>query len=112
MSNLPLYDNLIKETKNEDLTVKEKDTFMKLIKTIDQNGYELVYALIRIYQLENDEDKSTFKIPYGGKFVKSDMTFNLIDLPNHLKQVLFKFLQLHTKTMKENEMSSEEVDSD
>ena len=103
MSNLPLYDNLMKETTNDDLTTKQKDNFMKLIKSVDQNGAELVYALIRMYQLENDDDKSTFKIPYGGKYIKSDMTFNLIDLPNQLKQVLFKFLQLHTETMKEKE---------
>ena len=103
MSNLPLYDNLMKETTNDDLTTKQKDNFMKLIKSDDQNGAEIVYALIRMYQLENDDDKSTFKIPYGGKYIKSDMTFNLIDLPNQLKQVLFKFLQLHTETMKEKE---------
>jgi hypothetical protein len=106
MSNLPLYEILFKETKNEDLTTKEKDEFMKIIKNIDQKGFEISYALIRIFQLENSEDKSTFKIPYGGKFVKDDLNFNLNDLPLQLKQILYKFLVLHIKTMKEEISSS------
>jgi len=111
MSNLPLYEILFKETKNEDLTTKEKDEFMKIIKNIDQKGFEISYALIRIFQLENSEDKSTFKIPYGGKFVKDDLNFNLNDLPLQLKQILYKFLVLHIKTMKE-EISSSSDDED
>jgi hypothetical protein len=106
MSNLPLYEILFKETTNEDLTTKEKDEFMKIIKNIDQKGFEIAYALIRIFQLENNEDKSTFKIPYGGKFVKDDLNFNLNDLPLQLKQILYKFLVLHIKTMKEEISSS------
>ena len=82
MSNLPIYEILFKETSNEDLSTKEKDEFMKIIKNIDQKGFEIAYALIRIFQLENNEDKSTFKIPYGGKFVKDDLNFNLNDLPS------------------------------
>ena len=110
MSNLPLYEILLKETSNEDLTSKEKDNFMKLVKNLDQKGFEIVYALIRIFQLENNEDKSTFKIPYGGKFVNEDLNFNLNDLPCHLKQILYKFLELHIKTMKEEISSSSDED--
>ena len=101
MSNLPLYEILFKETLNEDLTNKQKDEFMRLIKNIDQNGFEIVYALIRIFQLENNDDKSTFKLPYGGKFDKNDMKFDFNELPNELKHILFKFIQIHSKTMKE-----------
>jgi len=111
MSNLPIYEILFKETSNEDLNNKEKDEFMKMVKKIDQKGFEIVYALIRIFQLENNEDKSTFKIPYGGKFVKDDLNFNLNDLPLQLKQILYKFLLLHIKTMKE-EITSEDEDDD
>ena len=107
-NNLPLYDNLFKETTNEDLTTKEKEDFIKLIKNIDQNGFEMAYALIRIYQLENHEDKSTFKIPYGGKFINEDIMFNLHDLPCHLKQILYKFLIIHTKAMKEDNSTETE----
>ena len=57
MSNFPLYDNLFSEVDtNEDLSIKEKDDFIKMIKDIDQVGCELIYVLIRVYQLENTED--------------------------------------------------------
>ena len=101
MSNFPLYDTLIAEAQNKDLTTKEKDEFMKLTKNIDVDGSERLYVLIRMYQLENNEDKSTFKIPYGGKYVKTDLKFDLNDLPNQLKQILYKFITMHCKTMEE-----------
>jgi hypothetical protein len=101
MSNFPLYDNLIKDLPVEEMQVKNKDKFIKLVKDIDEYGCELIYALIRIYQLENSDDKSTFKLPYGGKFVKHDMKFDFNELPNELKHILLKFVQIHIKTMKE-----------
>ena len=101
MSNFPLYDNLLNKTSSSDLTVKQKEEFTKMIKNIDQNGYELIYILIRIFQIENNEDKSTFKLPYGGKYVKNDIKFNLEDLPNQLKQILYKFLNIHIKSINE-----------
>ena len=104
MSNFPLYDNLSTDIANTDLTIKEKDEFMKIVKTIDTDGYELIYALIRIYQLENSEDKSTFKLPYGGKFLKNDIKFDLNELPNTLKQILYKFVLSHKKKLEEDEL--------
>lgn len=111
MSNFPLYDNLSKDISHKDLTIKQKDKFMILINDLDINGYELVYALIRVYQLEKSQDRSTFKLPYDGKYVKNDMKFDLNQLPSELKQILFKFLQIHTETMKE-EVSLQETRGD
>lgn len=99
MSTLPLYETLIKDCTHEDLTIEEKNEFMAIVKNIDDYGSELMYALIRIYQLENNEDKSTFKIPYGGKYIKNDIKFDLLDLPNQLKQLLYKFLIIHSKSL-------------
>jgi hypothetical protein len=102
MSNFPLYDSLVSDTTHDDITVKQKDEFMKLVKKMDAYGHELLYVLIRVYQIENSDDKSTFKTPYGGKFVKTDLKFDLNELPNQLKQVLFKFAQKHSSSMIEN----------
>ena len=111
MSNFPLYDNLLKDLPLEEMTTKQKDKFMKLVKDIDVNGSELIYALIRVYQLENSEDKSTFKLPYGGKFIKYDMNFDFSELPNQLKHMLLKFIQIHIKTMKEENILTETRDN-
>lgn len=98
MSNFPLYDNLIAEVQSfEDLTNKQKDEFMKLVADIDDNTSELIYALIRVYQLENSENKNTFTLPYDGKFIDKNVKFDLNELPNQLKQILHKFLILHDK---------------
>lgn len=104
MSNFPLYDSLSAESENIDLTTKQKDELIKLIKNFDdddEEGNERIYVLIRMFQLENSEDKSTFKIPYGGKYVKNDLKFDLNDLPFKLKQIIYKFVKIHAKTIKE-----------
>lgn len=101
MSNFPLYESLSSDVINEDLTIKQKEEYMKLIKNIDLDGAERIYVLIRMYQLENSEDKTTFKIPYGGKYVKNDLKFDLNELPFELKQILYKFILIHSKTMEE-----------
>ena len=101
MNTFPLYDNLNKDLPKEEMPLKHKDKFMKLIKDIDQDGADLIYTLIRVYQINNEEDKSIFKLPYGGKFVKHDIKFDFQELPNELKYILYKFIQIHTKKMKE-----------
>ena len=97
MTTFPLYDNLINEVKTSvDLKIKEKDEFISIIKNIDDNTAELIYALIRVYQLENnDTNGSTFTLPYDGKFIDTEINFDLNEFPNKLKQMLFKFLKLH-----------------
>lgn len=98
MSNFPLYDNLMTEVQSfEDLNNKQKDEFMKLVGDIDDNTSELIYALIRVYQLENSDNKNTFTLPYDGKFIDNDVKFDLNELPNQLKQILYKFLILYDK---------------
>jgi hypothetical protein len=96
MSNFPLYDNIINEVKTEeDLTTKQKDEFIKLVENVDENASELIYALIRVYQLENSENKNTFTLPYNGTFVNDTIKFDLNELPNKLKQILYKFIVLN-----------------
>jgi len=80
---------------------------MSKIKSIDEKGSELIYALIRVFQMENSDDITTFKLPYDGKYSKNDMKFDLNKLPNKLKQILYKFVKLHTETMKEETKLSE-----
>jgi hypothetical protein len=96
MSNFPLYDNIINEIKTEeDLTTKQKDEFIKLVANVDENASELIYALIRVYQLENSENKNTFTLPFNGTFINDTIKFDLNELPNKLKQILYKFIVLN-----------------
>jgi hypothetical protein len=101
MSKFPLYDSLSKDIPNIDLTLTQKKMFIKRISKIDKNGNDLVYALVRMYQVENNEVNTDFTLPYNGTFVESDINFDLNKFPTNLKQILFKFLGVHIDKMKE-----------
>lgn len=101
MSKFPLYDSLLKDIPETDLTVTQKRIFIKRVSKIDTNGHELVYALIRMYQVENNEENTSFTLPYNGTYVENDISFDLDKLPNKLKQILFKFMGFHIDKMKE-----------
>ena len=101
MSKFPLYDSLSKDIPTEDLTPIQKRTFIKRILKIDKNGHELVYALVRMHQVENNETNTSFVLPYNGTFVENDINFDLDKFPVNLKHILFKFLVAHIEKMKE-----------
>jgi hypothetical protein len=104
MSNFPLYDSLITDLDSEEITTKEQDKFIKLIKNFDNDGFEKIYCLIRVYQLENEHDKSTFKLPFGGKYIKNDIAFDFNEFPSDLKKILYKFSKIHSKKLKEDSL--------
>jgi hypothetical protein len=101
MSHFPLYDNLLDDIDDTDLTVSQKNKFIRNVKKIDKNGHELIYALIRMYQLENNEENISFMIPFKGTYVDNNICFDLDILPLKLKQMLFKFINIHISKMKE-----------
>ena len=103
MSNFPLYDILYKEIGEDvtDLNTVQKKTFLTKIEKIDQNGKELIYALVKSYYL-NHEENDSFILPYSGKYTnKTDIIFDLNLFPNKLKRMLYKFIQAHLNKMKE-----------
>lgn len=102
MSNFPLYDSLSKDILNKDLSIKQKNDFINNVKNIDNTGSELIYALIKVYHIQNIDEKNTIILPFEGEYLNNEIKFDLDKLPNKLKQILFKFLQIHTKTMKED----------
>lgn len=103
----PLYDNLVKDLDNQEFAQKDQDKFMKLIKTFDLSGYEIIYILIICYQMEHNEYTTTSVLPYSGKYVNNDITFDFNEFPNDLKKILFKFAKVHTKKMSEENLLKE-----
>jgi hypothetical protein len=98
MSNFPLYENLLKDLENISVN---KDKFIKLVKDFDNNGYEIIYALIKFYQFKNNKENNMYKIPYGGKHNKDEIKFDYNELPDDLKKILYKFTIMHTDIIKE-----------
>ena len=104
MLKFPLFNNLLKNIPTRDLFLSEKRTFMKNIEEIDTNGHELIYALIRVYQIEHKEDNTSFTLPYNGTYNDKNITFDLDHFPIKLKHILFKFLKVHLNKIKEEEI--------
>ena len=102
MSKFPLYDSLYKEADDKDISSSHRKNFLTKITSLDQDGYELVYVLIKIYYLKHNDD-SGIVLPYNGKYVnKTDISFDFNTFPNKLKNMLYKFLQAHIKKMEDD----------
>ena len=104
--NFPLYDNILSEIntsqlQEKDLTTTEKEFISK--KKLDQKGNENMYLLIKCYYI--DHENSKYDIPYSGKHIKSKngIKFDIDAFPIPLKQMLYRFIKLHSQTMNEND---------
>ena len=102
MDDFPLYNILFKELPKKDLSLRQKKDFITKTESIDTQGAELVYALIRAYQILNQEEIPEEKLPFEGQQLsENNLEFNISKIPIQLRQLLYKFLCLHTKSMQE-----------
>lgn len=103
MSCFPLYENLVSFSSEKDLTPNEKDEFINIINQLDQKGYEYVYILIKMYANDNPAgDYKTYMLPYSGNYLGLNVQFDLENLPKKLRQMLYKFVKTHKKSMDES----------
>ena len=113
MASFPLYDSLNTKLPGKDTTVEQKKTLCKNISELDQNGRELVYALIKYHEIVSIK-KNSDETPYGGQCTKStkkgcdDMTWDMSEFPVKLRLILYKFVNLHKKKLNE-EKEIEEI---
>jgi hypothetical protein len=98
----PLYQTLKKDALTIDLSADQKDEFVKLVKTLDETGLEIVYILIRMYEL--DTTSKSEELPYGSKFTSKELKFDLENIPYQLKWILYKFVKKHLEKMSEEQM--------
>jgi hypothetical protein len=103
----PLYSSLCRETENKGLTKTQKTKFVEIIKKLDKKGFELVYALIRVYHMDTGNPGS-FIIPYKGRKLQKGIKFDLQSLPDKLQQILFLFVEKHREKMKEEQKLSKQ----
>lgn len=97
----PLYDTLSKDIKDKNLTTAQRKALIRNISKIDNAGHEILYILLKIYQLDNNPDDGR-ELPYGSTVDGNNVTVNIKSLPHKLKQILLKFTKIHIKTMNEN----------
>lgn len=97
MSYINLYNNLSYKIGTNDLNDEESCTLVECINKIsDPDQKEMIYLLIlHDYTLNNPNTKVIF--PYKSKQLTPDsLEIKLDALPNNLKRILLKFVQLAT----------------
>ena len=89
--NFPLYETLKTDDFNE-LTDEEKDTLFEKIKIMTDDKQEILYALIKAYYMEEQQQFiTTNELPYGGKVLKNRLKFDLDQIPSKLQYILNSF---------------------
>jgi hypothetical protein len=116
MPTFPLYDNLSKDIPKKDLTVTQKEDFVKKVENINQAGQDLIYALVEYYRMEEDKDSDNKVVGYNGTKEEvgknnTSITWTFTDFPIKLRHILYKFVILHTTSMKEEEVRQSNKES-
>lgn len=83
----PLYASL--RDHGVELTDTQKNELTKSIKEMTDEQHETVYALIRAYHLDHDEQIEI--LPYGGKSLKAGIRFDVDCFPTALQTILYQF---------------------
>jgi hypothetical protein len=107
MSISPLYDSLKKDIDSRDLSLEHRDELVQNIKLLDEKGSELMFIIIKLFEMEHNPDATT-GLPLDCKFVAKEYRFDLEKLPFKLKHILFKFGHMYVKNMVEENIISTE----
>jgi len=93
--------NLIKNQINVNnlnkLTSQEKNNIIDLVNKIDNEGQQMLFILINIYNKENNIEYQGETINIKEKY--SDIKFNLDNLPNLLQHIINIFIKMHHDKM-------------
>jgi len=88
--NFPLYESL-KNNEFKELTDDEKDTLVEKIKNMNDEKQEIVYALMKVYYIEEKNTVSSNELPYNGKELKNRLKFDMDQIPSKLQYILKSF---------------------
>jgi hypothetical protein len=102
---LPIFHTLLNslsETHDEKLEEERTRFFMQHVRSLDEYGMELIYAIIRCYQIEIDKQDYP-ETPYYHARTKKKNTirYDLSLFPAKLKNLLFQFMELHISTSRQ-----------
>lgn len=98
----PLFAHLKNELPEdtEALPISKRTELVEKIKELNDQGCSLVYALIRYYQIY-EQNTDAVDMPFGMKKVKSGCRFCVEELPPLLQNLIYRFVDLHLQTQKE-----------
>jgi hypothetical protein len=98
-----LYQTLDVNIPNRDLTAAQKNKLIKITGTLDDTGKEMIYALIKYHNMNiakiNNENYNQTRIEKSNDM--TDISWDLSNIPIHLRQILYKFACLEEKRLEE-----------
>ncbi len=109
----PLYDSLdTADIADMEFTTSDKAQCAILLQSLDTEGRERAFMLIKKHQALSEPGgitKASVRIPYNGKRkrAKKDIEFDLNEMPEKLCKLLYKFAQMHLKTMEDENHESQ-----
>lgn len=95
----PLFNNLKSSVSQIDLTISQKEEFIKIVKQLDDLGHEIMYILIRMF--EKDITGQMAELPFESKISTKELKLDIENLPIPLRWMLLKFSKLHLEKMEE-----------
>jgi hypothetical protein len=100
-NSLPIYDNILTTTNNISeykITQNIKDNLITNI-NIHKDTHELLFAIIRCYQLNNSSNMTS--LPFYCKYLKTKhgYKFDIDNLPDKLIIIMTEFYKLHTNSI-------------
>lgn len=107
MSQFPIYESLYNEihpngNKEFNLTEENEKFIQDQVKTLDINGREVFYGIIRKDEFIQGKQETE----YSFKQMKHGIRIDFDKLTSHTKTMLYAFLKRHEKNLKEIENES------
>ena len=91
--------------RTSDLTYDEKMILNNNILSLDKQTHEYILALIRNYQLDEEEDLCENLLPYSPKQKKNGLKWAQSNIPMKLLLIIKEFVDVHNKSQKEMELT-------
>lgn len=105
---LPLYDTLNKDLESKDLNMNQKKELSDKLNVIDENGRDIVYTLVRYHHKTSDSKKRDDTLFNCSKKENKnglyDISWTVNDFPIKLRRILYKFVNLHFESKKEDKI--------
>lgn len=95
MTSFPLYDNIVSKIQGDLKILKNEDKkeLQLMFKKCSKESHELIFALIKCFQNENNTDSNT-TIPFSGKQLKSGIKFDINNFPLKLQYIISEFIKM------------------
>ena len=101
----PLFEIILSEIDEDHKPLEsEKENLCEHIKKMDNEGYEMLYALMKSYAIRFDQNYDS--PPFQPKKTQKGYKFDIDTLPDRLIKILDRFVKKHNEKLREETIRS------